>query len=61
MTEYEKGQWEMFEEITSAIHGKQYYFLEEDGMAWSRYSHKYMTRDEAYAEFYKWIDDGWNV
>ena len=48
---YERGEWEMFELITSAYYGKQYYSLDEYGIAYSRASHKSMPRDEAIEEF----------
>lgn len=51
MTEYEKGEWNMFELITSIWYGKQYYFLEENGIVYSRASCNYMSREEAYQEF----------
>ena len=51
MSDYERGEWDMFLVITSAWHGKQYYFRESDGRVWSRESGKYMSVDEAYKEF----------
>lgn len=57
MTEHEKGEWEMFELITSTYYGKQYYFLENNGLAYSRATHSYMTREEAYEEFLKVIGE----
>lgn len=45
------GEWEMFELITSAYFGKQNYFPEDNGIVYSRESHKYMTKDEAISEF----------
>lgn len=59
MREYEKGQWDMFVLLSSAWWGKQYYFLQDNGIACSRKSGKYMSRDEAYIEFANEIgDDG---
>ena len=56
--EYRKqGEWEMFELITSAWYGKQYYFKEENGMAYSRKSHKNMTVHDAILEFIGEIAD----
>ena len=49
----------MFEDITSAMYGKQMYFLQYDGIVYSRESCKYMKRDDAYAEFFRWIENGW--
>ena len=43
--------WELFELITGVWHGKQYYFLNEDGTVYSRASHKNMGQDEALREF----------
>lgn len=59
MSEYEKGQWDMFVWLSSAWWGKQYYFLQDNGIAYSRKRGKYMSRDEAYIEFANEIrDDG---
>ena len=52
---FEDGEWEMFSLITSVAYGKEYYFLEKNGMVYSRKSHEYMTREQAYEEFLK----GW--
>ena len=54
---YERGEWEMFKCISSAWHGKEYYFLNEDLTVYSRASHKNMTRQEAYNEFIKEIGE----
>ena len=51
MTDYERGEWDMFDLITSVWYGKQYYFLEKDNLVYSRQSHEYLTREEAYDEF----------
>lgn len=53
--QYEKGEWDMFELITSAYYGKKYYFLEPSGIVYSRASGKYIKRDEAYSEFLRMI------
>lgn len=59
MSEYEKGEWDMFVLLSSAWWGKQYYFLQDNGIAYSRESGKYMSREEAYTEFANKIgDDG---
>ena len=50
-SQYEKGEWDMFSLITSVWHGKEYYFLQDDGRVYSRESGKYLTKDEAYDEF----------
>lgn len=52
-----QGEWDMFELITSAWYGKQYYFKEENGMAYSRKSHKTMTVHDAILEFIREIGD----
>lgn len=51
LTQYERGEWELFSLITSAWYGKEYYFLNEDGTAYSRSSHETMSREEAIQEF----------
>ena len=52
------GAWEMFELITSAFYGKQYYFLEDCGLVYSRASAKHMSMDDAVSEFVNMI--GWD-
>lgn len=47
----EEGEWDMFNLITSTYFGKQYYFLEDDGIVYSRQSCKHMTREKAIKEF----------
>lgn len=51
MTDYERGEWDMFDLITSTWYGKQYYFLEKNGFVYSRKSCEYLTKEEAYDEF----------
>lgn len=51
MSQYELGQWDMFIILSSAWHGKQYYFLQDNGWVYSRKSCQYMTVDQAYQEF----------
>lgn len=64
MTDYERGQWDMFNLLSSAWYGKQRYFLQSvdgipGGVVYNRHSGKYMTRDKAYTEFANQIgDDG---
>ena len=48
---YYNGQWELFKELSSIWHGKQYYFLEDDGTVYSRESGCSMSFDDAVAEF----------
>lgn len=55
MTDYERGIWDMFEHITSVWYGKQYYFLEENGLVYSRMSRKYLSREEAFDEFIRGV------
>lgn len=47
----EAGEWDMFDLITSVYFGKRYYFVEENGLVYSRETHKYMTKDDAISEF----------
>lgn len=56
-SQYEKGEWEMFELITSAWNGKQYYFLQPDGTVYSRESGGTMSKEDAYDEFLHSISD----
>ena len=57
MTEHERGQYEMFELITSAYYGKQYYFLQDNGMVYSRACGKEITFSEAVSEFMREIGE----
>lgn len=43
--------WYLFDLLTSAYHGKQYYFLQEDGTVYSRQSCEYISFDQAIDEF----------
>lgn len=52
-----QGEWDMFELITSAWYGKQYYFREHDDIVYSRKSGKNMTVNEAISEFIREISD----
>ncbi len=63
MTNYEKGQWDMFELITCAFHGKQYYFMdnEKKKLVYSRDSHKVMLFEDAVKEFLDFLQDWWEV
>lgn len=48
----------MFLLITSAEYGKQCYFHQEHpDIVYSRRSHKYMTREDAYKEYLESIGD----
>ena len=56
--DYEDGEWDMFELITTAYYGKQMYFLENNNIAYSRVSNKAMMVGDAVQEFIKTI--GWD-
>ena len=43
--------WELFDLITSAYWGKQMYFVQTDGIIYSRQSGRYMSVDDAVSEF----------
>lgn len=59
MNDYERGVFDALDLLASAWHGKQYYFLEDADVIYSRDSRKYLTLDAAIAEFAKKIgDDG---
>lgn len=59
---FKKGEFEVLDLLSSAWHGKQYYFMEYEengGIIYSRDSCKYMTLDDAISEFASRIgDDG---
>ena len=55
--QYEKGEWDMFALITATYYGKQYYFDEGNGLAYSRKSGKKMLKQDAINEFLKTIGD----
>ena len=44
---YDDGLWDMFERISTAYHGKQYYFRQDSGNVYSRECHKELTLEEA--------------
>ena len=48
--------WEMFSLITSVWHGKQYYFMQDNGLVYSRKSHLTMTKGDALDEFLKEVE-----
>lgn len=58
--EYKRGEWEMFDLITSAWYGKKCYFREVSGVVFSRLTHTYLpSAEDAYEEFLRRIgDDG---
>ena len=50
---YKKGEWDMFQLITSIYYGKQCYFLESSGIVYSQNSHQTLkSKEEAYKEFF---------
>jgi len=51
------GEWDMFELITSTWYGKQCYFMEDNGIVYSRVSCKHMSVDDAIKEFLWRIGD----
>ena len=46
-----KDVYEMFEMISGVYFGKQYYFVDNNDMVYSRLSHSYMSKDDALNEF----------
>lgn len=46
-----QGEWDMFQRMTTAYYWKQCYFLQKNGLVYSRVSHTTMTRDDAIKEF----------
>lgn len=57
LSDYQMGEWDMFELITSTWYGKQYYFIQKNGLVYSRLSHEYITREEAFTEFLEAIGE----
>lgn len=56
---YERGCFDVLDILSSAWHGKSYYFMQDNGTIYSRDSGKYMSLDEAISEFASRIgDDG---
>lgn len=53
LSPYEQGEWDMFCLITSVEFGKQRFSMDRHGMVYDRKSHEYMTREEAYEEYFK--------
>lgn len=56
MCGFERGEWSAFLWFSNAYHGKQYYFLQDDGTVYSRESGKYMSVHEAMIEFAKTLE-----
>jgi len=53
--DYRAGEYEMFVRMTTSYFGKPMYFLQDDGMVFSKVSCMYMTAAEAYEEFEGWL------
>lgn len=53
MADYDRGRWDVLYELSCAYYGKQYYSIDGGGIIYSRYSCRYMTLDDAIAEFQK--------
>ena len=53
MSDYERGEFDTLNLLSSAWHGKQYYFVEDEerGIIYSRESCKNMSLDDAISEF----------
>lgn len=51
MSEYERGRYDMLVEISNIEYGKQCYFLQDDGLVYSRRSCEYMSLEDAVEEF----------
>lgn len=61
MSDYERGEYDILALLSSAWHGKQYYFMQDNGIVYSRDSGKYMTLDDAITEFANRIGDDGNI
>ena len=58
-SEFKRGEFEVLAILSTAWHGKQYYFMQDNGLVYSRQSGEYMTLDNAITEFAMKIgDDG---
>ena len=57
VSDYERGRWDMFVLISSIEYGKQCYFLQDDGLVYSRRSCKYMSIEDAVNEFLDVIEN----
>lgn len=57
VVERKKGEWDMFDLISSAYYGKGMYFKQDNGTVYSRHSGEYMTVDEAIREFISLINE----
>lgn len=50
MDNFERGQYSALQWISSVYHGKQYYFLQDNGTIYSRDSGKYLPSTESAIE-----------
>ena len=48
----------MFVLLSCWYWGKQYYFMQDDGSVYSRYSGSYMNVEQAYSEFSRTLEGG---
>lgn len=60
-SDYEWTPFDVLVVLSGAWWGKQYYFEQDNGQIYSRDSGKYMTLDEAIAEFAEKIGDDGSV
>lgn len=56
MTEYELGQWDMFESVTSFEYGKQRFYLQDNGIVFDRQDSEYMNVEQAYRKYFDEIN-----
>ena len=55
-SDFERGEWSMFKQITDVYFGKEYYFLESNGTVYSRLSHQTLRdKQTAYNEFAEYV------
>ena len=57
MNAFERGVYSALIWLSSVYHGKQYYFLQDDGTVYSRDSGRYLTLEDAMDEFAKRLED----
>lgn len=57
VAERKRGEWDMFELITSTYYGKQYYFVQDNGTVYSRASGKCVSANDAIKEFLDMIGE----
>lgn len=57
MNAFERGMYSALTWLSSTYHGKQYYFLQDNDMVYSRDSGKYLTIAEAMEEFAKRLEN----